>query len=481
MLEAFVWTDRFATGIASVDDQHRHLVDLVNQLGDQRVSGHESNTAELQALFRQLADYARFHFTDEERVMTEAGLDSRYIETHKRQHRSFTEQVVTMWQGRSSMSDPVGTLHGFLSAWLTFHILGEDQAMARQVNQIAQGIPASAALDREVDKQGEQSATALLAAMEKLYDVLSRQNHDLAAVNADLEARVAARTEELNTAYVKLEADNRELSNLLAKVEQAQSQLLQSEKMASIGQLAAGVAHEINNPIGFVSSNLGTLTRYVEDILRVVDAGADNPAAEALAREIDLPFLRTDLHSLLSESQDGLDRVRKIVANLKDFSHVDQAEWQHADLLAGLESTVNVVWHELKYKTDIVRELQPLPLVRCMPAQINQVLMNLLINAVQAIAERGTITLRSGKESDRVWLEIADNGKGMDETVKQRMFEPFFTTKPVGKGTGLGMSLAYDIIHKHGGSFDVESAPGKGTRIRIWLPIDGPQDNNPAA
>lgn len=481
MIKAFVWSDHFATGIASVDDQHRHLVDLVNQLGDQVVTGQQSNAAELQALFKQLADYARFHFADEERVMTEAGLDPRHIELQKLHHRNFSEQIATMWRRHETMSDPIGTLHGFLSAWLTFHILGEDHAMAHQLNHVAQGMSATAAYEMELLQQEEQATSSLLNALQKLYGVLSHQNRDLAAANADLESRVAARTQELNTAYAKLEADNRELSNLLAKVEQAQSQLLQSEKMASIGQLAAGVAHEINNPIGFVSSNLGTLTHYVEDILQVVDACADSPAAQALAKEIDLPFLRSDLQSLLSESQEGIDRVRKIVANLKDFSHVDQAEWQHADLLAGLESTVNVVWHELKYKANIVRDLQPLPLVRCVPAQINQVLMNLLINSAQAIPDQGTITLRSGSENDYIWLEIADTGKGMDETVKQHMFDPFFTTKPVGKGTGLGMSLAYDIVHKHGGSFDVDSTPGKGTRIRVWLPIAGPQDNSAAA
>ena len=304
--------------------------------------------------------------------------------------------------------------------------------------------------------------------------MLSLQNKDLASANRQLETRVAERTAELAAANAKLSADRDELTTLLTKVEQAQGQLLQSEKMASIGQLAAGVAHEINNPVGFVNSNLGTLGRYVDDLLRVVDAAADHPPVAAIAKEIDLPFLREDLAALLIESRDGLERVRKIVANLKDFSHVDEAEWQQADLVSGLESTVTVASHELKYKSDIVRELHPVPLVRCIPAQINQVFLNLLVNAVQAIEQHGTIILRSGSENNHVWIEVADTGKGMTEETRRRLFEPFFTTKPVGTGTGLGMSLSWDIIHKHGGSFDVDSTPGVGSRVRLWLPIDGP-------
>ncbi len=473
MIQAFAWSDRFATGIASVDAQHRHLVDLVNQLGAQRVDGAAVDDAVLQDLFHQLADYARFHFADEERVMTEACVDAAHAELHRQHHRGFTEQVVAMWQGRAAMSRPIETLHDFLAAWLTYHILGEDQVMAREAARIRAGEAPAAAHAAET-AAADTSTTALLGALQTLYGVLSRQNRDLAAANTALEARVADRTRELNTAYAKLETEHRELTELLAKVEQVQSQLLQSEKMASIGQLAAGVAHEINNPVGFVSSNLGTLARYTEQLLALADAAADSPAAREKAREIDLPFLREDLPQLLDESRDGLERVRRIVANLKDFSHVDEAEWQEADLLAGLESTVSVAWHELKYKAELARELQPLPLVRCVPAQINQVLLNLLTNAAQALAERGTITLRSGTEGDEVWLEVEDSGKGMDDITRRRMFEPFFTTKPVGQGTGLGLSLSWDILRQHGGRFEVDSTPGRGTRIRLWLPVAGP-------
>ena len=297
---------------------------------------------------------------------------------------------------------------------------------------------------------------------------------------AQTEALVAARTTELAQANARLEQEQAELVKALADIKQVQSQLLQSEKMASIGQLAAGVAHEINNPIGFVGSNFGTLSAYIDDLLQIIDAGGDSESIQAAASDKDLPYLRHDIVDLLRESRDGIDRVRKIVANLKDFSHVDQQEeWNTVDLLAGLESTIQVVWHELKYKVELQRELQPLPPVECIAAQINQVFMNLLVNAAQAIPERGTITLRSGVADvagatgamgDGVWVEVADTGSGMPPEVQRRMFEPFFTTKPVGKGTGLGMSISYDIIHRHGGHFEVESTPGAGTRSRVVLP-----------
>ena len=264
---------------------------------------------------------------------------------------------------------------------------------------------------------------------------------------------------------------------LLSKIEEAQQQLLQSEKMAAIGQLAAGVAHEINNPVGFVNSNLGTLKTYVDSLFAVidayqaVDAGADRKMLDAAQQKAELEFLREDLPSLLLESQDGLNRVTKIVQDLKDFSHVDESSQQEADLNAGIESTLNVVWNEIKYKAEVVRELGEIPEIECVPAQINQVFMNLLVNAAQAIEQRGSITLRSGLENGYVWFEFADTGKGMSPETVKRIFEPFYTTKPVGQGTGLGLSISYDIIvKKHGGRIDVSSEPGLGTTFRLWLP-----------
>lgn len=279
-----------------------------------------------------------------------------------------------------------------------------------------------------------------------------------------------------------LEQMNFQMKVLNKKFEETHNQLLQSEKMASIGQLAAGVAHEINNPVGYVYSNLGSLKRYVEDLFKILEVYENVEALletdaetklrmEEIKQEVDLEFLKQDLVDLVRESQEGVTRVKQIVQDLKDFSHAEGADWQWADLHKGLDSTLNIVWNELKYKSEIVKEYGALPMVECMPSQINQVLMNLLVNAAQAIEEQGIITIRTGSDKEWVWIEISDTGKGISEENINRIFEPFFTTKPVGKGTGLGLSLSYGIVHKHGGQITVKSELNKGSTFRIRIPI----------
>jgi hemerythrin-like metal-binding protein len=474
MMKAFVWDQHFVTGLGFVDTQHHRLLDIINQVGDILMQGDAAKATELQAVFKELAGYAHRHFQEEEHLMVSTGLDPRHIASHKKLHHDFIEQLVAMWRSRETMARPAEILHGFLAAWLTVHILGVDHGMARQVARVQTGEEAAKAYDAE-SRPADSATSALLSAMENLYHVLSMQNRDLAQANLRLEEKVAARTADLEKANAKLHEEQEELRMLLQKVDEAQSQLLQSEKMASIGQLAAGVAHEINNPVGFVNSNLGTLKTYVGQLLELIDAYEAGTVTDALRKESDLGFLRQDIADLVKESQDGLDRVKKIVSNLKDFSHVDEAEWQEADINGGLESTLNVVWNEIKYKATVVREFGTLPPVRCIPAQINQVLMNLLVNAAQAIEKQGTITLRSGVDGDWAWIEVADTGKGMKPEVQKRIFEPFYTTKPVGKGTGLGLSLSYDIVTKHGGSFIVNSKPGEGSTFRVTLPVRGPE------
>ncbi|MDP1870702.1 MAG: GAF domain-containing protein [Gallionella sp.] len=269
--------------------------------------------------------------------------------------------------------------------------------------------------------------------------------------------------------------------SLNKKLEEAQSHLLQSEKMASLGQLSAGVAHELNNPIGFVYSNMGTLEVYLNDIFSInsayealeLESDTDSKALEQvrqLKRTVDYDYIKQDIFQLMSQSKDGLARMRKIVQDLKDFSHVGEEGWQWADLHKGLDSTLNIVWNELKYKCRIVKEYGVLPQVYCMASQINQVFMNLLVNAGQAIQNSGVITIRTGAEPDGVWVEIADTGQGMTAEQMRRIFEPFYTTKPVGEGTGLGLSLSYGIIQKHNGRIEVKSELGKGSVMHIWLP-----------
>ncbi|MEN6587333.1 MAG: MCP four helix bundle domain-containing protein [Sulfuricella sp.] len=280
-----------------------------------------------------------------------------------------------------------------------------------------------------------------------------------------------------------LQWETEEQKALIRKLEEAHNQLLQSEKMASIGQLAAGVAHEINNPIGYVNSNLGSLEKYIETLFRVLAACeraecelGDQPILEeirSLKREADWEFIKQDILELLKESTDGIARVKRIVQDLKDFSHVDEAEWQWVDLHSGIDSTLNVVHNEIKYNAEVVKEYGELPQVECLAHQLNQVFMNVLVNASHAIGPdgHGRITIRSGTKDDKVWVEISDNGNGIAPENLKRIFDPFFTTKPVGKGTGLGLSLSYGIVEKHHGKIEVESEVGKGTTFRIWLPV----------
>ncbi len=282
-----------------------------------------------------------------------------------------------------------------------------------------------------------------------------------------------------------LQAKGEEQQQLIGKLQEAHDQLLQSEKMASIGQLAAGIAHEINNPVGFVNSNMGSLQNYVETLFGVIGGyeqviGALPATPQSTARvakireQADLAFLKDDVTDLVRESMDGLKRVKEIVQSLKDFSHVGETEWQIADLHHGIDSTLNIVSNEIKYKATVEKDYGPLPPVKCLASQLNQVFMNLLVNAGHAIRERGVITIRTGVADDWVWIEIGDNGSGIAPQHLNRIFEPFFTTKPVGSGTGLGLSLSYGIINKHGGKIEVASEVGSGTRFTIRLPINPP-------
>ncbi|HNG39218.1 MAG TPA: bacteriohemerythrin, partial [Accumulibacter sp.] len=449
------WSAHFLTGIELVDRQHRHLVDLVNTVAPM-LACNETTPAECLTLIDQLTDYAATHFRTEEECMRAGGLaDSRLMNEHVHIHQGFVAEVARMRQQVDAgvALDGEQTIR-FLASWLTFHILVEDQTMVREMRRLAveRGEPSLATVvEPPATGDGDGVVNAVLVdALTDLFSVVSQRNRTLvetnaklksaqarlAELNSDLETQVAARTHQLQQMNEDLLREQASLQRAMETIEQTQGQLLQSEKMAAVGQLAAGVAHEINNPTGFVSSNLGSLRRYIEQLLAIIDAdqtaiealAADHPArliAEARRQEAELDFLREDIPNLLDESAEGLGRVRKIVADLKDFSRMDEAEIQEADLNQGLDSTLNVVANELKYKAKVVRVFGDLPKVRCRPAQINQVFMNLLVNAGQAIDTTGTITLRTGQEGPCVWVEIADTGKGMSPEVRNRLFEPF--------------------------------------------------------
>ncbi len=304
-------------------------------------------------------------------------------------------------------------------------------------------------------------------------------------IEKTLEDVVNQRTQELKQANQVLQQEKDEQQQLNQQLKETQGHLIQSEKMASIGQLAAGVAHEINNPLGYIYSNLTSLQNYLTDFDRFFDLtdqvchtlGTEHPQAQALNQlktELDLDFIRSDLVDLVNESIEGATRAKKIVQDLRDFSRIDKQEKELFDLENGLDATLNIVHNELKYKAKIVKEYGGVEPFDCVGAQLNQVFMNLLVNAAHAIEEFGQITVRTGyKDQDKHWVvvEIQDTGKGIPEDVKAKIFDPFFTTKPVGKGTGLGLSLSYKIIQDHQGYFEVDSEVGKGTTFRVLIPV----------
>jgi signal transduction histidine kinase/DNA-binding LacI/PurR family transcriptional regulator len=300
---------------------------------------------------------------------------------------------------------------------------------------------------------------------------------EILLANQQLEERVRLRT-------LSLEQSNASLTEMNGKLIHAHEQLVQSEKLASIGQLAAGVAHEINNPIGYIFSNFGTLQGYLNSLFVMLDAYKEaersigaHPATsqlQALRDEVELDYLVEDIPALMGECKEGVTRVRKIVEDLKNFSRADDVlEWQWTDLHQGIDSTLNIINNEIKFKADVVKKYGNLPDVKCLSSQINQVIMNLVVNASHALTrERGTITISTGVVGDQVWIEVADNGCGIPENIMSRIFDPFFTTKPIGKGTGLGLSISYGIIQRHHGQLVVHSETDVGTTFRIVLPID---------
>ena len=285
----------------------------------------------------------------------------------------------------------------------------------------------------------------------------------------------------------------RDISQLKQEEEEKkrmEAQLLHSEKMASIGQLAAGVAHEINNPTGFVSSNLKTLSDYIRDIrdlseeyrqlVSKLKQHADNGGLLAVSEqvnritdmeeEVDLDFVLKDVLELIEESREGTERIKKIVLDLKDFAHPGEDKPSLADVNHNMDSTVNVVWNELKYKANVIKDYGDLPRIQCYPQLLNQVFMNLLINAAHSIKERGEIKIQTRAKNGNVEIKISDTGSGIPKENLSKIFDPFFTTKEIGKGTGLGLNVAYNIIRKHQGRIDVKSDVEKGTTFIIRIP-----------
>lgn len=314
-----------------------------------------------------------------------------------------------------------------------------------------------------------------------MLDERGRPTGDYVHASRDITQRIKEQ-KELEAAYIELKA--------------IQEKLLAAEKMASLGKLSAGIAHEINNPIGFVVSNLSTLDKYISQLLILLNVYYEIEAAifkagsqeteklyqriKDFKKTIDFEYLAADMPKLINETLDGAQRIVRIVRDLKSFARKDEIEFTEANINELAESALNIVWNEVKYKADVVKEYGELPPVSCHPQQITQALMNIIVNGAQSIEKSGKITIRTYLKEDKAFIEISDSGGGMSEETQKRLFEPFFTTKKVGEGTGLGLAIVYGIIQNHKGNIEVESKPGQGSTFIISLPIKAEKQTKPA-
>lgn len=345
-------------------------------------------------------------------------------------------------------------------------------------------------MDRRLYLARERLAAEIdkVKAMNTSMEVEIAQRHnaetELKKLNDNLETMVARRTMALEELNQDLEANRAALDQACQDLREKHSTILHQEKMACIGQLAAGVAHDINNPMGFISNNLGELSGYADSLVRfivflesVLRKKCDNEEAKAavtaLRNQLQIDTVMNDMGAMIDESLEGSERVSRIVKNLRNFSRIDDQDYSMADVNECLESTINIVWNELKYKAKVVRDYGDIPRISCYPGQLNQVFMNLLINSAQAIEHYGTITVRTWVSADAIGISISDTGTGIAAEHLTKIFEPFFTTKEIGKGTGLGLSITYDIVKQHHGDIAVESELGTGTTFTVTLPLAG--------
>lgn len=477
------WSPFFETGLPKVDAQHHQLVDLVNKVAPLLALDEHDVQAQVLPLLDKLLLYADVHFRDEEHLMVQKGLAHAYVQQHHQAHQAFTDEVHRMRQRYQQEGGLSGKeLLRFLISWLSFHILLEDHRMSHQMEQIDAGVSPQEAL-QAINAPTNAMQSVFNSALLDMFTLLTGRNRSLSQANEEIKQAQAALQEVNLSLEQRVQERTRELADTVKRLEQTQSQLLQSSKMAAVGQLAAGVAHEINNPVGFVNSNLNSLSDYVTQLMELLTSyestAQDLPPARQLQlsqarRKVDLDFLREDIPNLLKESRDGLDRVKNIVIDLRNFSRREDGQRTSVDLNHTAQVAINVAASALKHKARVVTEFTPLPPVLCIESEISQVLVNLLVNAAQAIEQTGVVTVRSGVEGQQVWLEVSDTGVGMSPEVQSRMFEPFYTTKPVGTGTGLGLSISWEIVQRHHGQLSVTSAPGQGSTLRLTLPQQPP-------
>ncbi|MBE9040183.1 GHKL domain-containing protein [Oscillatoriales cyanobacterium LEGE 11467] len=323
----------------------------------------------------------------------------------------------------------------------------------------------------EVDRIFVNEVQFVAHTFSTMLDRLQISQEKLANYNHTLEAEIQKRTQELVE-------KNTSLESTLTELKSTQSQLIQTEKMSGLGRLVAGVAHEINNPVSFIKGNIYYIESNTKELIEIVESELqDNTSLENKLEDIEYEFLKEDLLKAVRSMQIGTERIEEIVRSLKNFSRIDEAEVKNVDLQEGLDNTILILSSQIKKGVKIIKEYDSIPSLECYPAQINQVFMNLLANAIDALLEEEIpskkiwIATRYIKEAQIVEVEIRDNGPGIPPHIQQKIFDPFFTTKPIGKGTGLGLAICYQIVQKHKGDITLHSEPGQGTRFTVTLPV----------
>ncbi len=303
------------------------------------------------------------------------------------------------------------------------------------------------------------------------------QQNELTKKNREL----ADKSESLSKQKNEIENKNVALEATMIKLKKVLNQLVQSEKLTSLGRLTAGIAHEINNPVNFITANISPLKRDIDDISKLIDkyysvlseCNLENQfiLIRKTKDEIKYEFLLEEMNNLIKRIIEGAKRTAAIVKGVRNFSRLDEDDKKYADINEGIDSTLMMLRNEFKNKVHVVKNFDDIPNIMCYPGKLNQVFMNLLSNAGHAVKENGTITISTSIKNNQLEIEIYDEGDGMSDEVRNKIFEPFFTTKDVGKGTGLGLSISYGIIKDHHGNIEVESEKGNGTKFKIYLPI----------